>query len=326
MERSVIRFFLLIVITIALSGCKVKITVPEGGKVEGYTLYGCGEGVTCTINVNHLWFYDEFRAIPNDDHKFMGWKKAEGFFCGGKGNPCELSTFNFADWGLESFLSDNEITFFLEPVFQPKYAGYKKRLNPQLVVNVLYEQVNYPVNGTNYRSWSEDVQSSVNPITNRTLEGKKYMGLFSPRGERGRYWYRYENGYCRMTRFEKNFTNTITLPAPYFLAGNVSDESEEFYWDIVFHEGAHSRINRWWLKRYLVLVNTLFERFRANTIYDVDSCGSAIFDKLEKFYETTINQSNNETEEFHSIDTGAFWGECEEPNRFMYTYCPAGMR
>jgi hypothetical protein len=162
--------FLLSVTVFLLSACRIEITVPEGGKVEGYTLYGCGEREACTIEVDHLWFLENFQAVPDQDHDFLGWKKDNRYLCGGSAGPCELSTFDLTGSAFEALLYDGSVRFLLEPVFKPKYASYETRLDPELLIRVRYRQVNYPVNGTDHRSWIEDVQSDVNPITARGPE------------------------------------------------------------------------------------------------------------------------------------------------------------
>jgi predicted secreted Zn-dependent protease len=221
-------------------------------------------------------------------------------------------------------LEDDEVTFYLEPIFEPKYAGYQNRIPEKLEISVSYKQMNYPVDGSSFNSWSADVQSDANPISLRTPEGNKYMGL-SSWNNMGHYWYIYEDGSCRMTRYKKDYTATTTLPAPSFPSGYESTEANEYYWDIVFHEGAHNRINRWKHERRLEMLIPLFEPFYSSSVTDVDSCGEALLSKLRKTHSSTAQQYEAESEELHSIDGGAYWGRCEQPNRFMDAYCPTGM-
>jgi hypothetical protein len=128
------------------------------------------------------------------------------------------------------------------------------------------------------------------------------------------------------TRYEKDYSHTITLPAPYFPSGDASDEADEYYWDIVFHEGAHSALYRQLLSRRRELINVLFEPFGRGEIHSADSCGAAIANKLHDINTSTFKQYDAETDEFHSLDDGGDWGECEQANRFMHAYCPEGMR
>lgn len=304
-----------------LVGCKVEIKVPEGGMVEGWTLHGCGEAQTCTIDVDHMKFFDYFTAVPNDTHRFVRWKKAEGYFCGGKTESCELSTFKFGGTALVDWLYADEITFYLEPIFEPKYAGYQNRISQNIEINVEYTQVNYPIDGTDRHTWWEGSQGPNNPLE-YSDEGEKYLGNAQWRSDRSSYSYNYSGGYCQMTGYAKNFYMKVTLPAPEYPLGYESTEAHEYYWDITMHEGAHTRIYRWMLDRRLQRINKLFTRFRSSS---TSACRESLYDELVKIKDETTEQAEWEQDEFHSLDTGASWGVCDHSNRFMYSYCPYGM-
>lgn len=325
-RRGVMKaVFFLVITAVLLSACRIEIAVPEGGMVEGYTLYGCGEREVCTIEVDHLWFLETFQAVADANHRFLGWKQGDRYLCSGSTAPCSLSTFDLAGSTLETLLYDDGTRFFLEPVFEPRYAAYERRLDPQLLIRVHYRQRNYPVDGTSHSSWTADVQSDANPITARGPEGQKYMGQFFPESA-GHFDHSFDDGWCRLTRYEKDYTNTITLPAPYFPAGSASDEADEYYWDIVFHEGAHAALHRLLLERRRELINELFTPFNSFGISGEDGCRAALANKLQEINASTYRQYSAETDEFHALDDGGDWGECEPPNRFMNVYCPPGMQ
>ena len=130
----------LAIAALLLVGCKVEIKVPEGGHVEGWALSGCGEAQTCIIDIDHRWFYEQFTAMPSDTHKFAGWKKGDGYFCGRKEAECELSTFAFAKASLQALLADSDRIFYLEPLFVPKSEDYQNRISPDLRVTVNISQ------------------------------------------------------------------------------------------------------------------------------------------------------------------------------------------
>ncbi|MEH6635171.1 MAG: DUF922 domain-containing protein [Halioglobus sp.] len=316
-----LKTVLLAIATLLLVGCKVEIKVPEGGMVDGWTLHGCGEAQTCTIDVDHMKFSDLLTAIPNDTHHFVGWKRGDGYFCGGKTESCELSTFNFSGTALVDFLNDDEITFYLEPVFEPKYIGYQNKISPNIKINVKYTQVNYPIDGTDRNTWWEGSQSAANPIQ-AYADGVKAVGLAHWRSDRSSYRYEYSGGYCQMTGYEEDFYINVTLPSPEYPLGYESIEAQEYYGDIVFHEGAHTRIQRGMTDRRLKRINELFIRFRASSI---NACNTALSEKLVNITDETMEQARIEQEEFHNYNRKATWGECQESNRFMYSYCPEGM-
>lgn len=105
-------FFLL-----ALAGCKIKITVPEGATVM--TLSGrfqCTGGEMCVIDVVDTMFDETFTVVPPDGLAFAGWRKDDRFLCGGSTDDCRLFTTTFPGTPLVAFLETDE-EFFLEPTF-----------------------------------------------------------------------------------------------------------------------------------------------------------------------------------------------------------------
>jgi Thrombospondin type 3 repeat len=99
-----------------LSGCFLEIRVPVGGSVVSQSgAYDCDS--FCSVPIWDLFFDETFEAVPDRGYGFVGWKKAELHFCGGKTTPCYLSTSQFADYpALMDMLSSNSV-FYLEPEF-----------------------------------------------------------------------------------------------------------------------------------------------------------------------------------------------------------------
>jgi N-acetylneuraminic acid mutarotase len=99
------------------TGCKVKITVPEGGEVDSLSgTYSCDTGQTCEVEVVDEFFNETFRARPDPGYRFTAWLKKDGSFCGGQAGHCKLDTSPMAGTSLMSFLESDD-TYFLEPVF-----------------------------------------------------------------------------------------------------------------------------------------------------------------------------------------------------------------
>ena len=69
------RAFVLSVLLLCFTGCKIIVSVPEGGAVVSQSgSYDCGEGESCIVEVNDVFFDETFTAQPRDGFKFTGWK------------------------------------------------------------------------------------------------------------------------------------------------------------------------------------------------------------------------------------------------------------
>lgn len=310
---------LFLVVTL-LSGCKIEITVPEGGAVEGFSLHGCGEGQICTIYVDHPWFWDRLSAVPHENFTFAGWKKADRYFCGGRTDSCELSTLSFAGSVLESFLYDDSV-FYLEPVFLPKYAGYSSHLNENIRIRTTYRQVNYPADLSSSRAAYDSSQTSENPLEVRSDDGRKPLG-HAKRSSKWNWSWNWSGSslmQCKMTKFEMNVEFTTTLPAPFTLGSSI--DSLEYYWDITLHEAAHHRISRSYIGQFPDMVAPFFQTFRAES---AEICASELKRKLGETIAAANEIERAQQDEFHSYDLITTWGECEDTNPYMTTFCPTG--
>jgi len=99
-------------------GCKVKITVPNGGKVVSKSgAYVCKSGQVCTIEINDLFFFEEFVGQPDTGNKFVKWRKRKRGLCGNKVGPCKVDS-SLAELH-ENFMKilRSDDVFHLEPVF-----------------------------------------------------------------------------------------------------------------------------------------------------------------------------------------------------------------
>ena len=119
-----VAFSGVIVLLMALSACKISITVPEGGSVatESGSL-NCRAGSTCVVDVVDLFFDETFVARPAEGYRFAQWQKQHRGLCGGNSTSCRLFTSGFAgNDALLAFLGNNEV-FFLNPVFASTSPG-----------------------------------------------------------------------------------------------------------------------------------------------------------------------------------------------------------
>jgi len=102
-----------------LAGCKISITVPEGGTVTTESgNHTCEAGETCEVSVTDIFFDETFVATPHEGMKFTGWEKRNRGFCGGNMDACRLFTSGFeGNDTFMSFLDDDTQTFYLNPTF-----------------------------------------------------------------------------------------------------------------------------------------------------------------------------------------------------------------
>ena len=103
---------------VTMAACRVVVEVPPGGIVEQQSSGAICRGDTwCYFDVKDTEFEDTFTAQPYEGYRFAGWKKADRHFCGGRREPCGLSTKGFPGTPLMGFLDSDE-TFFLIPIFE----------------------------------------------------------------------------------------------------------------------------------------------------------------------------------------------------------------
>jgi uncharacterized protein YkwD len=102
-----------------IAGCKIVVTVGEGGRVVTGDGFECRSGDTCVIEVEDTRFDSTFSAVAAPGYTFTRWKAKAFAFCGNQTTACRLATTLIGDNPalLEVLASDQE--FFLEPVFVP---------------------------------------------------------------------------------------------------------------------------------------------------------------------------------------------------------------
>ena len=87
-------------LTLLLFGCKLVVTVPEGGRVVTEDGFVCLGGEVCVIEVTTDDFDSVFTAEPAEGYTFTQWAKKKGSFCGHRTAPCPLSTNGFSAYPL----------------------------------------------------------------------------------------------------------------------------------------------------------------------------------------------------------------------------------
>lgn len=138
MDLHAARFWGITVIFLALAGCKIQISVPEGGKVKSLSgAYVCQAGQVCLIDIYDLYFEEEFVAVPDTGYKFVEWEKVDGGLCVGKATPCKIVSAPAKSDAALMILLESDAIFLLKPVFEPlagadlgirlRSYGYKNR-------------------------------------------------------------------------------------------------------------------------------------------------------------------------------------------------------
>lgn len=129
-------------IFLSLSGCKIRVAVPEGGKVIAESgNYECLAGEVCLIDVYDVYFDETFIADPDAGWKFVGWKKRLRGLCGGRDQPCHLTTKAFLGNEVLMMILESDKVFYLKPVFvecdtrDKGCDGFELTGDPEIVFN-----------------------------------------------------------------------------------------------------------------------------------------------------------------------------------------------
>ena len=121
MQMNKTRCFCLLVLataTLSVAGCKVQITVPEGGRVISTSgAYECQSGQVCTIGIHDLFFDEEFVGEPAPGYRFVEWRRVKRGLCQNLTAPCRI----VSAWAQihEVFIAllESDAVFYLEPAF-----------------------------------------------------------------------------------------------------------------------------------------------------------------------------------------------------------------
>jgi Leucine Rich repeats (2 copies) len=117
-KLSIPSLLALMLVFVLTAGCKVEITVPEGGKVVSAShAYDCDSGKICVVEVNDFHFAEKFDAQAWEGWVFIGWKVGRGYLCQRSDSVCHLSNKGLGQYEAMSAIVESDETFFLEPEF-----------------------------------------------------------------------------------------------------------------------------------------------------------------------------------------------------------------
>ena len=107
-----------VIVLLVLTGCRIEMRTPDTGAIATESgAHTCDTGTTCTLDVNDTHFNETFLPQAGDGYQFIGWKKKPRGLCGGKLEPCILSTENFGGNDVLIAILASDETFYLEPEF-----------------------------------------------------------------------------------------------------------------------------------------------------------------------------------------------------------------
>lgn len=131
----------ILIASIFLCGCKVRITVPEGGEIVTESgSFSCKAGQTCNIDVVDVFFNEAFIAKPDKDKVFVAWKSGKDTLCGKSEKKCVLNTAGFkGNDTLLAVLESNDV-YHLSPYFADKMQGASGRLTSKPMKSCLDPQ------------------------------------------------------------------------------------------------------------------------------------------------------------------------------------------
>lgn len=182
------RVLVLVFLSGCLAGCKLTITVPEGGRVESESgAWICRAGETCTIDIADVFFDETFLAVADEGYTFTQWRAERGYFCGGTATSCRVFTSLLAGNAALEALLDADLDFYLQPTFSGAGASTSHTVSPSggsfefsngVVLDIPPGAVDSAVTLT-ISNLSSAVADPILSFHTRAITGKRYIGGFS---------------------------------------------------------------------------------------------------------------------------------------------------
>jgi predicted secreted Zn-dependent protease len=253
------------VLAALLTGCNVEVVMPVGGSlVSASGLYGCAAAETCTLAMDHAYFYESFEAVAAPGYRFSHWGDAPGNFCAGRSEPTcdEIDTRSFLGKPLLLDYLRNSASFSLTPVFVRDGDTSTADESPWKLISD-HQEINYEVTGNTPADILDALSSDANPLSASAVTGSKPVGYAWPRVR-----WSYEIGEdstgerCAVTAGTVSVGYFTTLPQLAGLAGKPASLQTgwtAFQQDVRRHEIGHQQLYRSHIQGYLSQLSAIGE-------------------------------------------------------------------
>ena len=159
-----------------LHGCNLKIVAPLSGSVVSDSgMYVCQSGETCTINKSSGLINEVFRTIPEEGYFFQQWLNGDNHLCSDETGSCA----NLVNSGIEldeslvRELFSGQASFTLQPKFKLRNGFTAPIKGIRADVEVAYDSIEYPLQGSTYDEVIAQIQSEANPLPIKPETGKR---------------------------------------------------------------------------------------------------------------------------------------------------------
>jgi hypothetical protein len=125
MSAGACKLLLTLVAGIFLGGCKLAVTVGEGGTVQSASkTRNCAEVSQCVFEVSEANFEETFTAVPLPGYRFERWQSGPGYLCLNTPGPnCVLTNVVFKEVPPILAIIASDAVFTIRPVFKPIADG-----------------------------------------------------------------------------------------------------------------------------------------------------------------------------------------------------------
>ena len=159
---------LLLVAAVLLSGCRLEVIVPEGGRVTSASgNLDCNAASTCQKDITDGNFEETFTAVPNTGYRFAGWGTETQKRCTGPTDSCTLSL-RALPISIRNRVLSSDSVIRLRPIFEATDAPQEVSVSgglSVLEVAILDTDTNNPENFFAPNNSIELAQALPNPGT-----------------------------------------------------------------------------------------------------------------------------------------------------------------
>lgn len=112
------RLFLLCIVALVLSGCRLAVISVQGGEVQSIRSGTCLAGTVCVNEVTDTTYSETFTAVPDTGWSFVKWNTGGDFLCENSTDPvCAVSNTLVAGDPVAEAIVASDTTYYIMPVF-----------------------------------------------------------------------------------------------------------------------------------------------------------------------------------------------------------------